>query len=151
MRRKENVNKLHTMVGKYYPRHVGLVSSGQRRKLDLSVRMSGSSSIFADWVILWWGIGLSRLTSEEDDVLKQIQAFFSTKEIYKGSSLDSQPPWPTTLRTPFSWTVTWKSDFSPRGWLQAIWILDMSPYLMTYLISGHFFGQEDLIMTFVKP
>jgi hypothetical protein len=33
--------KLHSMVVKYYLQQVGPVSSGQRRKLDLSIRTSG--------------------------------------------------------------------------------------------------------------
>jgi hypothetical protein len=37
----ESVNKLHSMVDRYYLQHVGLVSSGQRRKLYLLVPMSG--------------------------------------------------------------------------------------------------------------
>ncbi len=41
MRGTESGNKLHSMVGKYYLQQAGLVLSGQRRKLDLSVRMSG--------------------------------------------------------------------------------------------------------------
>ena len=32
------------------------------------------------------------MPSEEDEVVKQIQALFSTKEIPEGSSPDSQPP-----------------------------------------------------------
>jgi hypothetical protein len=35
--RTENVNKIHSMVGKNYLQQVGLVSSRQRRKLNLSV------------------------------------------------------------------------------------------------------------------
>jgi hypothetical protein len=41
MRGTESGNKLHSMVVKYYLQEVGPVSKGQRRKLDLSVRMSG--------------------------------------------------------------------------------------------------------------
>ena len=41
IREIESVHKFHIIVDKNYPQQVGLVSSGQRRKLDLSVRMSG--------------------------------------------------------------------------------------------------------------
>jgi hypothetical protein len=40
MRGTESGNKLHYMAGKYYLQEVGPVSSGPRRKLDLSVHMS---------------------------------------------------------------------------------------------------------------
>ncbi len=40
-RGRDNVDKLHSGVGKDYLQQVGLVSSGQRRKLDLWVCMSG--------------------------------------------------------------------------------------------------------------
>jgi hypothetical protein len=61
MRGTERGHKLHSMVGKYYLQQVGLVLSGQRRKLNLSVRMSGctlldfrrlSDSAVRDWC-LW--------------------------------------------------------------------------------------------------
>jgi hypothetical protein len=81
------------MVCKYYLQQVGLVSSGQRKTFELSVRMSGC--IFLDFrrssdSAVRESEGL--LSREEDDVLKQIQAFFSTKGIPAGSSPDSQPP-----------------------------------------------------------
>ncbi len=41
MRGTESGNKHHSMVRKYYLQQVGLVSSGQRRKLDLLVWISG--------------------------------------------------------------------------------------------------------------
>ena len=47
--------KLHSMVWKYYLQQVDLVLSGQRRKLDLSVRMSGCTLLdfrrFSDSVV----------------------------------------------------------------------------------------------------
>jgi hypothetical protein len=96
MRGTESGHKLHYIVGKYCLQQVGLVSSGQRRKLDLSVRMSGCTLLdfcrFSDSAVrdcclvkrmmLWiWIFNV-----------KQIQAIFSTKEIPEGSSPDSQPP-----------------------------------------------------------
>jgi hypothetical protein len=107
MRGTESGNKLHSMVLKYYLQHVGLVSSGQKRKLDLSVRMSdctflnfrrNSDSAVRDCcqvkrMILW-------NRSKPSSALKgPLQALVQI--------LNHRPK-----RPPFSWRLTWKSDCS---------------------------------------
>ena len=107
MRGTESGNKLHSMVGKYYLQQVVHVSSGQRRKLDMSVRMSG-----------WTFLNFRRLSdSVTRDFFLQKRMMFWNRSKHSSAQEGSQPAplqilTHQPLRRPFSWRVTWKSDFS---------------------------------------
>ena len=99
--------KLHSMVVKYYLQQVGPVSSGQRRKLDLSVRMSGCTLLdfrrLSDYAV-------------RDCCLVKRMMLWNRSKQYSAPKRSLKAPVQILnhrpQRTPFSWRVTWKSDCS---------------------------------------
>jgi hypothetical protein len=90
MRETESVCKFHSMINKNYLQHVGLVSSGQQRKVRWKDCMSEPLS--SKQVNLHWFCNEDLFTNQENDVLKQILAFFSTKRLPTSSCSDFHPP-----------------------------------------------------------
>ena len=107
MRGTESGYKLHYIVGKYCLQQVGLVSSEQRRKLDLSVRMSGCTLLdfrrFSDSAV-------------RDCCLVKRMMLWNRSKQYSAPKRSLKAPVQILnhrpQRTPFSWRVTWKSDCS---------------------------------------
>ncbi len=110
MRESESVHKLHIMANKNYLQDVGLVSSGQRRKLHQShVQSHFARFSQIEWI---WSEGL--LPTQKNDVLKQMRAFFSTMEPPITSFPDSHPPTTETAIFVKSHLKTWLFSL-PRG------------------------------------
>jgi hypothetical protein len=91
MRVTESVHKLHIMVNKNYMQYVGLVSSAL--STEEKSRLIGSHVwLHFPWFSqneLIWSEGL--LPTMENDVMRQIQAFFSKKGLPSSSCPDSHP------------------------------------------------------------
>ncbi len=106
-RRTESVHKLHSLVDKKYLQHAGLVSSGQRRKIHLSVRMSGCTFLDFHRMI--------ESAVRDGSLLKRMVFWNRSKH---SSTWEGSLPAPVQILThqlqkqPFSWRVTWKSDCS---------------------------------------
>ena len=103
----ESGNKLHSMAWKYYLQQVDLVSSGQRRNLDLSVRMSGCT--FPDFRRM-------NDSAVRDCCLVRRMMFWNRSKHSSAPKGSLQAPVQILnhrpQRSPFSWRVSWKSDCS---------------------------------------